>query len=189
MKRKIITLMLCLGLITLATSSAIGMKINTNIKPLIKLGMLGNNEEDLGIATGGFLTEDSYEIEILDGSYFQIKKLERCLNNNGISFFNFVYVKNVDFKITYTKIIEDPENSTECYITVLYERNGFEIFDESDIVEEIVCIPHTVIVEGFTGWVFFSENVETWNSDGGIAHVSFLFFTGSYESIDLQVPL
>jgi len=188
MNRKIITLMLCIGLITIGASSAMGMRINSNrklVKPLIRLGMLSNTEEDLGIATSGFLTEDSYEIKILDGNIFQRKKLERCLNNDAVSFFNFVYVKNIDLKITYKELIEDPDNSTECYFSVLYEKERLKIIDESDIVKEIVNIPHILTIKGFTGWVHFSEDVESWNSKGEKEYVSFFFFIGSYKSLEL----
>jgi len=177
-----------MGLITIGASSAMGMRLNSNrklVKPLLRLGMLSNTEEDLGIATSGILNEDSYEIEILDGNFFQRKKLERCLNNDGKGFFNIVYVKNIDLKITYKELIEDPDNSTECYFSVLYEKEGFEIIDESDIVKEIVNIPHTLTIKGFTGWAYNLEGIESWDSEGENIYVSFFFFSGSYENLEI----
>jgi len=181
MNRKIITLMVCIGLITIGASSAMGMKIypkNRLVKPLIRLGTLSSTEEDLGIFTGGFLQESSYEIEILEGSTWQIKKLQRALNRGISSFCTIVHLKNIDLKITYTKTIVDPKNSTEFYVTWQYEKEGFEIIDELENLNK----PHTVIVKGFTGWFLKmptgSLNLEKIEPNN-------FFFVGDYESLEI----
>ena len=181
MNGKIITLMVCIGLITIGASSAMGMKIypkNRLVKPLMRFGMLSNTEENLGIFTGGFLQEGSYEIEILGGNAWQIRKLERALNRYIESFCTIVYLKNIDLKITYTKTIVDPENSTEFYITLQYEKEGFEIIDELENLND----QHTVIIKGFTGWFL---KIPTGSSDLEEMEPNNFFFVGDYNSLEI----
>lgn len=181
MNKKVITLMLCMGLITIGAPSAMGMKLNSNmklVKPLVKIGMLSNTEDNLGILTGGLLYEDSYEIEILDGGFLQVKKLERCLKNDYKCFFSFVHLKNIDLKITYKKAIVDPDNSTESYGTFLYEKDGLEIIDGLEILNE----PHTVIIKGFTGWLL-KLGIGSWDTEEN--NLDDFFFVGGYESLEI----
>lgn len=177
MNRKIITIMLCMGLITIGASSAMGLKLNNGrnlARPLMRLAMLTSGEEDHGVFTGGFLYSDSYEIEILNGNYLQVKKLQRLLNKDTASAFNFMYLKNMDLKITYKKTIIDPENSTEFYLTCLYLKENIEPVQGTEVVNEI----HILIIKGFNGWFLRSLGTEEDETDN-------IFIFGGYESQEI----
>jgi hypothetical protein len=177
MNRKILTLMLCMGLITIGASSAMGLKLNNSrnmTNPLLKFAMLTSSEEDYGVATGGFLYSDSYEIEILDGNYLQVKKIERLLEKDSAVAFNFMYLKNMDLKITYKKTIADPENSTEFYLTFLYLKEDIELVGGIEVAGQA----HTLIIKGFNGWFLRSAGTEEAETDS-------MFIFGGYESQEI----
>ena len=181
MNRRIITIMICMGLVALGTTSVMAKTTNLNMniaQSLVKLKMLTYEEENIGVTTGGLLYEDSYEIEILDGSYFQIKKIERVMKNINAGLIRMVHVRDVDLKITYNKLIADEENVTELFATCLYEKNSFDVINGSEIINK----PHTIIIEGFTGW-FFTMGIGAWNlEENGPGD---FWFAGSCENIQI----
>ena len=181
MNRKIITLMLCIGLITIGASSAMGMRLNSNrnlARPLVKIAMLTSGEDEYGVITGGFLPEDYYEIEISGGNSWQIKKLERALESDVSGFFKMFRLKNIDLKITYKTNIIDHEDATEGYATCLYEKDKMEIIEGSEIMSE----QHTVIIKGFNGW-FVKLGIGELDSEEN--ELNDFMFIGGYESLDI----
>jgi len=177
MKYKTITLLICIGLITIGVSSAAANNMNMNIaRSLTKINMI-TQQEDKGVLTGGVLESDSYEIEFLDGNYFKIKKIQRILENNKPGIFKLVYIKNMDIKITYNKEIEDPENASETFGTFIYEKSSMTFKNQTEIKNK----PHTVIIEGLSGWFikigFGSINVDSETND--------FFFLGDYENLEI----
>lgn len=180
MNRKIITLTICIGLIAITAPTSMGLKtksrtIGTN--QLIKRMILGSSQTDTEISTGGILYEDFYEIEILDGNYRQVKKLQRALRDN-FGIFLFIHLQDVDIKITYKKPIEDPENSTEFYVTYLFDNSTYQIINGSEIMDK----PHTVIIKGFNGW-FMRLNAEL--IDTSDQQLNCFLFGGNYESMEI----
>jgi len=173
--------MICIGLIAITAPTSMAMKTKSRTigaNHLIKRMVLGNSQTDTGISTGGILYEDFYEIEILDGNYRQIKKLQRALRDNFVSIFRFIHVQDVDIKITYKKPIEDPDNSIEEYTTCLFDNIMYQVINGSEITNK----PHTVTIKGFNGWLIRlnAELIDT--SD---KQLDCFIFGGSYESIEI----
>lgn len=173
--------MLCIGLITIGTTSAIGGATNSKtrlVKPLLQNLILRGAQEDSSLTTGGILYEDFYEIEILGGNTWQIKKLQRLLKNNFIGFFRIALLNDIDIKITYKKPITDLENSTEFYFTYLYEKITDELIDGSEILNE----PHTIIIRGFTG-VILKADVDLFDTTE--ERLDCFIFNGDYRELEI----
>ena len=93
-----------------------------------------------------------------------------------------VHIKNVDLKITYNKWITDEGNLTELFATFLYEKDSFDFINGSEIVNK----PHTVVIEGFTGWLF-TMGSGSWNlEENGPGD---FWFMGNYENIQIMEGL
>ena len=177
------TMLICASLLIIGASSVIGAKMDLkrNLeKPLIRFSTQKNSEEDIVLATGGFLSTDIYDIEIISGSAFQVKRLKRALNNDVLGFFKMVKFSDIDLKITYKKTMITTDDSTEVYASCAYTKDGLSISEESKIKGE----PHTLIIKGFTGnFLKIGSSLLDEQTQG----LENFFFVGNFESYEISL--